>query len=140
MRYPFEPLEQFVNAPNMVLFADCIGIDTRQVYRWRESGITVAQADALAVRAGALPYEIWPEMLDQAIADLERSCAAVGCEQTFVPLPNQRFCSASCRLRMKMRRYRSDPVNAERHRQERRRYYHEWESAEARRGRRERVG
>lgn len=137
-RYPLGPLAALVHLSPWTTL-ERAGITGSHAQDFIRRGMSARVADRVAVRHGFLPYEVWPEILDAAIADLERSCAAVGCDRAFVPAPNQRFCSPSCRQRMKMRRYRSDPVRAERHRQERRRYYHECESVEARR-RRERVG
>lgn len=38
-----------------------LGINARQVHRWRKTGLTVHQADVLAVRAGFHPAEVWPD-------------------------------------------------------------------------------
>lgn len=111
MRYPFEPLESFVGAPSVLTFAERLGIDPRQVYRWRERGVTAEQADALAVRAGAISYEIWPQILDDTVAALEQECAAAGCDARWLRADgrggaNRKFCSGRCCSRESMRAYR----------------------------------
>lgn len=100
---------------------------------WRlrtEQGVTEFVADRIACSAGWHPHEVWPEMLDHAIADLpDKDCDE--CGETFIPNRPaiQRFCSKRCYRRhhgrKSMQRRRMDPTEAEKNRQRRRRYYAE---------------
>lgn len=97
-------------------------------YRLRRAhGVTEAIADRLAVAAGYHPFEVWPEMLEDAAA--ERRCDR--CGGGFVPVRRaQRWCSPRCRVFNAQaahlrRRRRNDPAWAEQQRQRSRRYYRE---------------
>lgn len=96
----------------------------------REQGVTERIADRIACAAGYHPHEVWPEMLDHAIADLpDRRCDE--CDGEFIPArPSiQRFCSRRCyrrhHARNTVRRKRATPEGAEANRERRRRYYAE---------------
>lgn len=96
----------------------------------KERGVTEPIADRIACAAGWHPHEVWPEMLDDAIADLpDRTCPE--CEQQFIPnRPSvQRFCSKLCyrrhHARETNRRRRANPVEQAKNRERRRRYYAE---------------
>ena len=58
---PFEvdALERLLPGRCSVEKAATLGIQYRQLHRLRRSGLTVAQADALAVAAGFHPAEVW---------------------------------------------------------------------------------
>jgi hypothetical protein len=73
-RLAFDPLERTLAAflghieaatartgPNLKRIAFALGVHPKQLYRWRESGLTWVQADKLAIRAGYHPAEIWSE-------------------------------------------------------------------------------
>jgi hypothetical protein len=127
-RYPWAPLEAqaralLLDAPidddkvldplNDVRLAALLDVDRTQVRRWRTYGVSAVQADTLANRIGVDPYQLWPEILDAAIAEVERTCAADGCDETFVPpakVPGKKFCSRRCKGRENRRiRYQTDP-------------------------------
>jgi hypothetical protein len=81
--------------------------------RWRDEGMTREVAERKALKVGLPPYSVWPEMVDHDLGLLP-VCEADHCEERFVPAivsgpKRQRFCSARCRKRMRMRRYRSKP-------------------------------
>ena len=59
MRFPFGPLEEAVSAPTNGVLAEMLGVNVRQVFRLRERGLTTAEADEYAVRAGFHPAEVW---------------------------------------------------------------------------------
>jgi len=107
-RYPLEALERLIpTAPQRAL-----GLSGQQMATYRAEGLTEAQADRLAVRAGFLPFEVWPEMVEHAAHESLRECADVECSVTFVPNAGnrrqggspQRFCSPRCRQRARRRR------------------------------------
>lgn len=117
-RYPYAPLEAQVAArladasldvraeqaghDNDVRQAEMLGTNRHQIARWRRYGVSALQADRLAQRIHLDPYQLWPEMLDAAIAEVERQCAAEACTNTFTlkaRAPHQRFCSSNCRAR-----------------------------------------
>lgn len=71
-RLPFEPLEEVLRrrlvdervgrrvvGASVRVQALTLGVDPRQVLRWRHQGVTWAQADELAVRAGYHPGDVW---------------------------------------------------------------------------------
>jgi endogenous inhibitor of DNA gyrase (YacG/DUF329 family) len=114
--YSFKPVEQLLIArlgdqavvrPGVPSFAEFLGEHRRQVARWRSSGVSRSLADRIADRLSLHVYELWPEMRDDDIADLTRTCAADDCAETFVvlrPSAHRRFCSARCKARMEWRR------------------------------------
>jgi hypothetical protein len=114
-RYPLDPLRQLTgwSMRHITTIAPCGGPE----YRTRlDQGVTAAIADRLAVAAGLHPHLVWPEMLDHAIEDHQRTCEAEGCAERFSPpdrAPHMRFCSPRCKRREKMRRYRARPHGAE---------------------------
>lgn len=60
-------------ARSMTAFAEEIGVDRREVYRWRDAGgVTDVMADRLAVRFGRTPGEVWPDWFD--VVDAEPPC------------------------------------------------------------------
>lgn len=115
-RYPWEPLQAKLDArlgiiqvagqeinPNDVRRAGLLGVDKVQIGRWRKSGMMgVVHAVRSAEAAGFIPYEVWPEMLDEQIAELERRCARSDCTRMFIDIRGlgspQRFCSERCQI------------------------------------------
>lgn len=112
---------------------------------WRlrnEHGVTERIADRIACAAGWHPHEIWPEMLDHAIADLpDRVCVADDCDQRFVPANGkQRYCSRNCRSRWwQRRRYADDEAFRTAEIERRRRAYRQHHTYELARQRRYRM-
>lgn len=123
-RYPWEPYELLLRARlgisehatgNLVEQATSgemgrfVGVTGDQIRRWRRGcGLDRYQADHLAVRLSLMPYEVWPEWLDDAIADYppprgpERKCRAEDCDVMFSRRPNhhrQEFCTKGCQMR-----------------------------------------
>lgn len=96
-----------------------LGVTRRTIERWKSGGnVDPKLADALAVKAGTHAFVLWPELAEQAVADVERVCEATGCDVTFLPVRRtRRFCSDRCRARMarpreraaQRERYRTDP-------------------------------
>lgn len=58
-RLSVAPLETLVGGGCGVEVAARLGVHHRQLYRWRHQGLTWAQADILAVRAGVHPSQVW---------------------------------------------------------------------------------
>lgn len=54
-----ESLEDALRAGSVPMSAAALGVDSRQVYRWRAQGVTWAQADELAIRVGLHPGDVW---------------------------------------------------------------------------------
>lgn len=93
--------------------------------KWaREIGLVEAAADRYAVRAGLVPWLVWPDWLD----DLELVCADLKCSRMFVPSrKGQRYCTVKCGRRAwdredKRRRYAEDPEFAAAGREKARQY------------------
>lgn len=115
-RYPVEPLERLTGLSHRQLRL-LAGMDGSIAYKARP-GLTEATADRLAVAAGYVPYDVWPEMLDHAIEDVEASktfpCAE--CGTPFAPTSaRHRFCQSRCAARNRKRlQYQRDPAVRER--------------------------
>lgn len=76
--------------------------------KYRRHGMTEEVADRMAVKAGMHPFEVWPEMADDWLAEVE--CAADDCTERFPFSPyNRRFCSRRCRTRVHARLRRQRP-------------------------------
>lgn len=106
-RYPIAPLVTALAIPAGASVTRALNISGTRLATYATYGIDERAAERLAVRVGLTPYEVWPEMLDQAIADLERICASGGCGERFVQLhggPRKRFCSRTCKARENWRR------------------------------------
>ena len=127
-RYPFDRL---LDAMRVTTRDACslLRISGTAAGRYQRNGLTAAEADLFAVRAGFDPYLLWPELLDDAIADITRTCAAPDCGTSFVLVPRgwkRKYCSAQCRERTwKRERYATDPEFRERIKARRLAYYAE---------------
>jgi hypothetical protein len=62
-RFPLEPLRAALGRPNNLQLARLVGAHRRQVYRWRDDGLSERLADRSACRVGLHPSNIWPEWL-----------------------------------------------------------------------------
>lgn len=136
-RYPFQALVDVMGcAPSTALRR--LGVSGREGATYLERGVTLRVADRLAIRAGFDLYAIWPEALNDAIADVERECAADDCTEVFVPparVPHKKFCSKTCKSRdQRRRRYREDVAYRDRVKASMRRYYEETRDYQLRRG------
>jgi lambda repressor-like predicted transcriptional regulator len=63
-RYPFDALRDVVDPAHErtnLEVAEALGLQPRQLERYRRQGVTDCAADRLAVRAGTHPAVIWPE-------------------------------------------------------------------------------
>jgi hypothetical protein len=123
-RYPLQPLLAALGCDERSVKAR-LGLDHRQVARYATDGLTEARAEQLAAMAGLLAIEVWPEMIDDAIAELP---ACDRCGERYVPVRKaQRWCSARCRnynaqAAHQRRRWAADPEWAEAQRERVRRY------------------
>lgn len=112
-RFPFADLAR---AMGVTEHAACVALSvsgsTEQDYRRR--GLTARVAERLAERARLHPYEVWPELLDEVLAGMERQCEAQGCTNAFIDSPGRggprrRWCSRRCAARENARkRYHED--------------------------------
>lgn len=125
-RYPLQPLIDILGMSEAAM-ARRVGLSGSSLVKARTLGFTEAAADRYAVRAGFVPWMVWPEWLDDAIADVSVVCAAEDCDVTFIPSrKGHRCCSDRCsKLHHKRTRYRDDPEFAESVRQRRRAHYEE---------------
>jgi hypothetical protein len=60
-RFPFEDLKRLPDGHRTIEVARRLDIRWDRVYRFRERGLSEAQADAMAQRAGFLPIEVWAD-------------------------------------------------------------------------------
>lgn len=118
-RYHPDPLAE---ATGKTLNAACValGVSGTTQQDARCHGFTRDVADRLAVRAGYMPWEVWPEMADHDLADHQRECAADDCTETFIGHTNRRYCTPQCKRRTQARRYRER--HPENYRQQMRRW------------------
>ncbi len=95
--------------------AKVLSVDVSTVQKWRSGKLGVSQkmGERCAATLGLLDHEVWPELLELAIADVSRVCE--GCGSAFVPTrKDHRFCKPNCRQKTaafkaaKRARYASD--------------------------------
>lgn len=117
-RYPIKPLERLITVrlrdrgltakqvTARAIAAECGEPDSNVVARARKIGLRRVAAERLAEAAGFLPYEIWPEILCDAIEEAEAaSKACERCGLSFLPRNGEhRFCSKVCQRRDYWRR------------------------------------
>lgn len=60
-RFDFGRIERLVEAESMLELTRRLGINPRQVYRWRSYGVQWSRADQMACALGLHPGDIWPE-------------------------------------------------------------------------------
>ena len=139
-RYSLTPLVEAMRLNEGQSPARALGMSGTRFTTYAVNGVTEPVAERLALRAGFVPYEVWPEMLTHAIEDVSRTCAADDCEVTFVPGPrggkNRRYCSPTCGARMHMRRYRQTETGKQKNREYVARYKAEAREAARRRAER----
>lgn len=124
-RYDFASLERLI--PGGVSRTLNIGGSAMKTYR--RDGMALNTAEKLAERAGFLVYEVWPEALDELIAEVEVECAAPDCPAVFVRKnrgAHRRYCSDNCRDRTNARiRYQRNEAEREARKAKSRQYYAE---------------
>lgn len=139
-RYAITPLVEAMRLEPGASVSRALGISGSKLTDYAVLGMDERTAERLAVRAGFPAVSVWPEMLDQAIADIERECEAPDCSETFVPKfrgAHRRFCCDNCRERTRMRRtYQEDAEARERKKAAQRRYDGEVREAARRRAER----
>jgi len=111
-RYPIEPLLARLGGRSLTSCFGEAGRTTISAAR-RRGGLTEQKADEYAAKLGLVAYEVWPEMLDAAIADTSAAC--IECAQPFHPVRKGHvFCSRAClERRYKRERYRRDAAYRE---------------------------
>ena len=130
MRYDFGPLERAVGGPDDQI-AEACDVVRRTVQRWRTTGLSYESAVAACEAARLHPAELWPSWYSDELERLSRTCAAPGCDATFLPEnPRRKYCCRTCgqnvaKAKWKRRRYAEDPSYAEARRADSARYYAE---------------
>lgn len=95
MRYSFEAVDDVLRVSVLELERR-LDVAHGSVHRWRERGMNATSAERVAEALGYLPFELWPEMLDAAVAAVQKEC--VRCGRSFLPNRSfQKYCRASCR-------------------------------------------
>jgi hypothetical protein len=74
-RYPFAPLAAAMQLSEAHA-CRVLNLSGSTAVEYRRRGLTRRVADRLAVAAGLHPYEVWPEMVDDDIADTQAAEAA----------------------------------------------------------------
>lgn len=59
--WPLEPLLEHLGRPPMAQLARRVGVHPRQLYRWRDDGLSDAHADRAATVIGLHPALVWPD-------------------------------------------------------------------------------
>lgn len=135
-RYSLTPLVEAMNLEPGASVARELRISGATLQTFTTFGMDERAAERLAVRAGFVPYLVWPEWIREA----EVECEAPDCPVTFVKKwrgAHRRFCSDTCRDRTGSRkRYAERPELRERKRAKVRVYEAEVREARARRERR----
>lgn len=65
-RYDYEPIDVLLGG-NIGTQAEILGVTRRTVHRWKANGLSREQAERVADTVRSLSYELWPEILDDAI-------------------------------------------------------------------------
>jgi lambda repressor-like predicted transcriptional regulator len=113
-RYPVANLLEATGL-SLSALAQRVGIGGGEYARVRTEGVSELAADRWANRLGLHPAEVWPEYVEAGIREVMRTCAAVGCEVSFVSAHHaRRFCSPRCRSREGSRRRYQNPEVAAR--------------------------
>jgi hypothetical protein len=106
-RYPLEALMEATGLSEAHL-ARRVGMDGTTLKRARENGLVASAADRYAVRAGFVPWLVWPEWIADQIEDCSQPCEE--CGSPFVPVKKgHRFCNRTCGSRNLKRRRYQDP-------------------------------
>lgn len=66
--FRLEALLEVLGDPELRQLALDLDVGERWLYRARDHGLTVDQADALAIRIGLHPCEVWPTWYDEIVA------------------------------------------------------------------------
>lgn len=94
-RYSFDPVDALfpgshdLTSDGKPTLATTLGVRTRQIIRYREHGLTSAQADRVAIALGYHPANLWPSWFTDAAAEC---CVWCG-----VPVDHRKpTCSKKC--------------------------------------------
>lgn len=93
-RYPFELLEAAIGAPSTVALAELLDVHPRQIYRWRDYGVSDVQAEEFAFGVGLHVYDVWPEHLRWARCGWCREWIS---QDRHTRGPRRRTCSRRCK-------------------------------------------
>lgn len=79
--------------------AEQFRVDPVTIRNWqRGTSIPLYHAEKYATALGLIDYEVWPELLDEQVAEVTRSCPT--CGDVFVlTRSDKKFCSGPCRDR-----------------------------------------
>lgn len=124
-RYPLQALADHFPGTPLRALCEQLKVSGTTYEQYLCHGVIAKTADKLAARADLPVYSVWPEMIDHAIADTSRECAADDCDTKFIGHPNRRYCSRQCRRRTQARRHR------QRHPDEYRDKMRRWKAANA---------
>ncbi|MFZ5698561.1 MAG: hypothetical protein ACOY9J_07610 [Pseudomonadota bacterium] len=111
-RYEWQSLLDVIGCDDQTVKAR-LGLDHRQVARYRSEGLTERRADELATAAGWPTLLVWPDMAADALEDVSVACEE--CGETFIPSrKGHTFCTERCWQRMYKRErhrrlYATDP-------------------------------
>lgn len=103
-RYPLGPLQALTrNNDGMHMstaeIGACVGVSGDAVRKWTINGLTERRADEVAVALGFDPYNVWPEMLDDAIAGVGAGMCGECGELFYKAQTKQEFCQRTCKER-----------------------------------------
>lgn len=100
--YPLEPLLALTRSRetglrmNYMELSKLLNVSRDAVQQWSVHGIPDKRLEEVAVAVGFDPYNVWPELLDDLIAEQSKPCE--NCQEPFVPTNRRmRFCSTNCR-------------------------------------------
>lgn len=98
-RYPVSSLAREMGlSENAAL--EQLGVRGKDAQEYKRRGVTERVADRLAAKAGLPTLSVWPEMVDERVAEVERICAECGVRfVAHARHPRQRYCSRLCVVR-----------------------------------------
>lgn len=124
-RYPVQALADMLDVEVGAL-TRILNVSGSTWKQYRDEGVSERVADRLATKVGLVTYRVWPEMVDDIIADESVECAEPTCDDTFIPRWSRHaYCSPTCRRRAAKRRERQSADGAMKNRERRRRHYQE---------------
>lgn len=140
--------------PSMTCAVERLEVGMNRVRRWARDGLTVDEADMMAGRLKAHPFDVWGVDWNRALAEQVeadearylvehgRTCAADDCSTVFAVSPfgrgghGRRYCSDTCSSRVRMRKIRATDEGKRKNRATVARYKREVREAATRRAER----
>lgn len=113
MTYRLADLVEAMRLEEGASVSRALGISGTKLTQYAVNGLDLDTAERLCERVGFLVYEVFPQVMSDAIAELERECESPDCSTRFILKwrgAHRRYCSDNCRDRTNSRkRYQTIP-------------------------------